>query len=155
MSDNVDRRLRHLEDRQELQDLVARYCIAMDDQDFTALAGLYTADAVYVGPRGRHEGREQVVGYLRETASGVRRSIHTVHQQLVEFGAEDEATGIVTGHVEMSRHGADETLFGGMRYRDRYLRDAGQWRFLERDLTFVHLGPWSMVGSSLTGDGAN
>jgi uncharacterized protein (TIGR02246 family) len=149
MSDSLERRIQVLEDRHEIGDLVARYCIALDDRDLAAVRELYAAEGVYTGPGGRREGREEVVAYLDETLRD-STTVHSVHQHVIDFDEDDSATGVVAAHVELLPDGAEETLFGALRYRDRYVRQGGRWRLLERTLTFVHLGPWSAVGTSLS-----
>ena len=151
MSD-IEQRLRRVEDRIELRDLVARYCLATDDRDYDTLAEVYAADAVYTGPSGRCEGRDAVIAYVRQAMDGYGGSVHTAHHQLVDFDDDDHATGVVTAHVEMGI--GDETRFGAMRYRDRYARIDGRWRIAERTLDFVHIGPWSQVAQSLTTQGS-
>ena len=47
MVEDVARRLRRLEDRAAIHDLVARYALAVDDHDYAALQGMYAADAVF------------------------------------------------------------------------------------------------------------
>jgi 3-phenylpropionate/cinnamic acid dioxygenase small subunit len=44
---SVEARLRRLEDRSELRELVARYAIAIDDRDIDAIAELFTADGSF------------------------------------------------------------------------------------------------------------
>jgi SnoaL-like domain len=51
MSD-LQRRIRRLEDRAELQDLVVRYFLAADD-DYDALAATFAADCYVCGRRFR------------------------------------------------------------------------------------------------------
>jgi hypothetical protein len=52
----------------------------------------------------------------------------------VTFESNDEATGDVTGHAEMSVDG--QMVLASIRYTDRYRRIDGAWRFAEREIAF-------------------
>jgi hypothetical protein len=132
------RELRRLQDRQELRDLSLRYCLAIDDSDWDALRALY-------GP-----GRDETVDQLRSIRSTYGRTIHTAHGQLVEFTDDDHATGIVPAHAELDIAG--ETVICAMRYYDDYVREAGGWRFAQRQIKFSYALPWARMDGALTGD---
>ena len=61
MIDPLAARLRRIEDRLALHDLVARYCVLIDDDRFDDLAALFTDDVDFAGAVGRGGG----VGRLR------------------------------------------------------------------------------------------
>src|SRR5688572_15068977 len=44
--DDLLRRIRRLQDRAEIGELVGRYCLVMDDRDMTGMTELFTSDAV-------------------------------------------------------------------------------------------------------------
>src|SRR5688572_9643218 len=44
--DDLLRRIGRLEDRAEIGELVARYCLVMDDRDMTGMTELFTPDAI-------------------------------------------------------------------------------------------------------------
>ena len=58
--DDIDRRLRVLEDIEAIKKLKSRYCYLCDDNyDADGLASLFTEDAVWEGGiRGRADGRD-------------------------------------------------------------------------------------------------
>ncbi|MCI0787275.1 MAG: nuclear transport factor 2 family protein, partial [Chloroflexi bacterium] len=60
--EDIERRLKALEDVEEIKHLKARYCGYCDDNyDADAIAGLFTEDAVWDGGiRGRADGREEI-----------------------------------------------------------------------------------------------
>ena len=65
---------------------------------------------------------------------------HIAHEQILEFTADpDTAEGLVTSHAEVCRHG--RTFVAALRYRDRYRRHEGRWRFAERLLSFLYYLP--------------
>jgi ketosteroid isomerase-like protein len=123
-------RLRRLEDREEIRDLVARYGRAVDDRDWVALADQYTSDAVFDSAGGRSVGREAVIDYYRERTERFSSSYHYPHSHEITFNGDDEATGLVCAHAEMAIGG--DTIWVALRYHDHYRRHGGRWRFHQR-----------------------
>lgn len=136
----LDRRLRRLEDRLELSDLVATYGVRVDDHNLEGLAELYADDAVFDGHAlGTSQGKEAVLDYFRTRWADYGVGFHYTHTQTVDFRAEDEATGCVTGHVELSFRGT--AMRGAYRYDDHYVRERGRWCFRERRVNFFYMMP--------------
>ena len=117
--DELSRRIRRLEDRAELRELVNRYCLAIDDSDWDALLGLFHADAAMAG----QVGPDDVVRVLRSIRSGYGRTIHTALAQVLEFTDDDHASGIVPSRGELAIAG--QTVLCAMRYLDDYVRVDG------------------------------
>lgn len=128
-SDGTDlaARLRRLEDRWELSDLIARYGRAVDDRDPDAIRELFAAEAVFDTVAGVYRGREALVEFYLERLSGFGASFHVPHTQTVEFLSDDRAHGIVTAHAEMAA--GDEAFWVALRYHDDYVREDGRWCF--------------------------
>ena len=137
----LEQRLRRIEDRSELSDLVATYGRAVDDRDVGLLEDLYTEDAVFDAVEGPVRGRREVVAYYLTRMRLFGPSYHIPHSQTVEFVSDDEATGIVCAHAEL---GMPEGAFWvGLRYHDRYAREEGSWRFRERKVVQLYAMPLS------------
>ncbi len=145
-SDDLTRRIRHLEDRASLRDLVDRYCLAIDDSDWDALLDMFAADAVMAG----QTGGPAVVGQLRSIRSGYGRTIHTAIAQVLEFADDDHASGVLTSRAELAIAG--QTVFCAMRYLDDYVRVDGTWRFARRLIRFSYALPWADMAAAMTGD---
>lgn len=139
MTEDLQARLRRVEDRIELSDLVAIYGRVVDDRDVEGLRQLYTEDAVFDTVMGRIEGRDEVVDYYLERFRIFGPSFHIPHSQTVEFQGDDEATGIVTAHAELGRE--DGTFWVALRYLDHYVREDGRWRFRERKVQQLYAMP--------------
>ncbi|MGW2329805.1 nuclear transport factor 2 family protein [Streptomyces sp. NPDC001700] len=144
---DLERRLRDVEARLAIQELAARYCLAIDDRDWEALAALFDADATMPIRGAEVRGRTEVVAALRERLAPVARSVHAPHSCVLDELDEERASGTVLGHVELGL--TDTTHVGALRYADRYLRRGDRWVFARREMTYVHMGPWSEVGRSL------
>lgn len=136
---DLSHRIRRLEDRQELTDLVARYSVAVDDRDMNALGDLFSNKATVQHSQGLSTGREAVIAFYRERLSQFGPTYHYPHTQTVDLVSDNEATGIVTAHAEMAI--GKETVIAALRYLDRYVREDGQWKFLERVIRFLYVLP--------------
>lgn len=148
----LESRLRALEDRAGLRELIARYCIAVDDRDIDALTALFTPDACFRSVDGvMHAiGREAVIEQFRGRFAALKVSNHIAHDQILELGPDaDEAAGLVSAHAEVNRNG--RTLVAALRYRDRYRRHEGRWRFAERALSFLYYLPVEEYAEGLGG----
>ena len=139
-TESLEARIEALEVRTALEDLVARYGMAVDDRDIRGVGELFTDD----GRFGHQEeagvvGRDAVMSVYAERLRGQEYSFHFSHNHLIEYRGGDEATGVVNAHAEMGYQG--EVLLGAMRYRDRYRRVEGRWCFAERRMSFFYLMP--------------
>ena len=93
----------------------------VDDGDFAGL-GLLLADATFVGsgtPRTQHVTSDIAIEVEEQTGTAVARSYVTVLQALPDLPLKPVAAG---------------------RYRDRFERRGGQWRFIERHVDIRLVG---------------
>jgi ketosteroid isomerase-like protein len=139
MSEDLERRLRRVEDRIELSDLVATYGRAVDDRDVDLLESLYTEDAVFDSVMGPVRGRKEVVEYYLGRMRMYGPSFHIPHSQTVEFEGDDEARGVVTAHAELGM--PDGAFWIGLRYHDHCVREESRWRFRERKVLQLYAMP--------------
>jgi hypothetical protein len=132
-SEELTTRVRRLEDRAELWELVCRYAVAVDDEDYGTLETLFAPDAEFVGLSGdTTSGRDAVIDYLRERASTAHKQrVHTPTSQVLESLGEDRAEALVNCYAALFGHDGSETFFA-FRYRDEYQRAAGRWSFRRR-----------------------
>ena len=133
-------RIERLEVRAELQDLVTRYSMAVDERDLDTVIDLFTPDATFGHPSDPHiEGPEQIRAHYRSRLTGLVYSYHYAHNQLIEWNGGDEATGEVNAHAEMAFPG--KLVIAALRYHDTYRRTDGVWRFAARDQSFYYFLP--------------
>ena len=146
---SLEDRLRKLEDRAAIQDLVAGYFRASDDDDYAFLADCFTRDARFAASGfDDAEGRDAIVALLRRARAGMAQTVHTPNYVHIQHLGPDAAEGVVCAHLELGM--GVETYIGAVRYIDRYAREDGQWRLSARAMKVVHIGPWAEVASSLT-----
>lgn len=135
--DDIEKRVKRLEDREEIRTLVARYGLVVDNRDMDTLAEMFTADVSFGSRDGKLEGRDAVLDMYYARLGETGPSNHFTHDHVIWFeDNKDEAKGIVTSHVELVRGG--EPILIAMRYEDTYRRDDGSWRFAERITSFFY-----------------
>lgn len=144
----LEERIQKLEDRAEIQDLVARYFKVTDDDDEPALADCFTASARFIASGfDGGTGRDGVMAFLKAARSNMQQTVHTPHYVHIIFKGADEADGTVMAHLEIGIGGT--TVYGAVRYLDTYAREGGKWRIATREMRTVHLGSWNLVASSM------
>lgn len=136
----LEARLLRLEDRIEINELITRYGLVMDDRDMARMPGLFTDDVVISSADGSMNatGRNAVVEMYRRRLKGLGPSNHFTHDRIVSFDDvnPDLAQGIVLSHAEMHLRGA--AMLAAIRYVDAYRREGGRWRFASRALSFLY-----------------
>ena len=137
MASSSDGLMRELADRLAIQDLVYGYNRAMDTGDEALFRRLFVPHAVC----GHCEGLENIVQALRTTVEKYADRQHLSTNLVVELHG-DQATGKSKSLMRRTLRGATELgSLTFLSYDDQYIRVAGQWQFLRRDIV-VHAAPW-------------
>ncbi|GAB3629728.1 Bile acid 7-alpha dehydratase [Pandoraea terrae] len=148
---DVNRRLQSLEDRFALQDLITRYFVCADNDDYPGLEATLAPDVIFSASGfGDAVGREAVMEFLISSRKQMGLTVHTPNYLLMDELAEDRAKGQVGAHLELSRSG--KALFGAVRYIDEYIKLDNEWKIRARSMLIIHISPWEDVGSSFTSD---
>lgn len=114
---------------QEISDLIGRYCILFDDEDWDALRELWTEDAAFVVEDEAFEGRTVLMEFLSACLPAGYRSKHMISRPLVELGADGSTAAARTDVVWIAAN-FENTIVG--RYEDELVRDDRGWRFARR-----------------------
>jgi hypothetical protein len=121
--------------RDELHQLVAAYCRAVDRADYTALRGLYHPDATDSHGSFSDGGVEQFIAQLQAAEPYVLVSQHNITTtNFVVDG--DTARGEIYCLVFHTFAGPErniDVIIGG-RYLDSYARHEGRWKFTQRTI---------------------
>ncbi len=131
-------------DRAEIDDLLARYCFAIDSRDWDGLREVFAARAVitYSGPR-VSTGIDEIVAFFRTAASAAAATQHLLHTSRVWATGPDAAAGLshVTahhvGHVAAMPASAAATYTVTGSYDDLFARTPEGWRITRRTLTLL------------------
>ncbi|WP_148573858.1 nuclear transport factor 2 family protein [Nocardioides caldifontis] len=150
-SRTLEERLRRLEDRREIDDLVLLYFLAMDERDLDALPRIFTEDA-YLGSRDGvfdARGLSAVTAAYRGRFDVLGPTFHYSHGLVVRFDEQDpdRADGLLTAHAEVVRH--DVTMWVALRYRDTYRRTPDGWRIVTRVMSYMYYVPASDYAEAL------
>ena len=114
---------------QEISDLIGRYCMLFDDEDWAGLDELWTDGAVFVVDGAAFEGRRAVMDFLGNCLPAGYRTKHMISRPVVEVGADGTTARARTDVVWIAAN-FENTIVG--RYEDDLVRDAGTWRFSRR-----------------------
>ncbi|WP_307619440.1 nuclear transport factor 2 family protein [Streptomyces sp. V3I7] len=128
-------------DRLAVDDLVTEYAMTVDDGDWTAYPGLFTADgrADYRSVGGIEGDAPQVAGWLADGWGQFTMRQHLIVNRRVRFGVLEQDTGdtaaVQADYVSALRHvgrapAAPDFMCGG-RYAFGLLRTADGWRVRE------------------------
>jgi|GEM_PF-1569568 len=137
VEDDVVRRLRQVEDRLAIGELLANYCYALDRGLEDMFRGLWVADGVweFQAPLGRHEGIDRIMAMWRDIRTQTTNVHHLTADVCVVELTDDEARVRSDGLAQATAQdaAAAETMF--VHFDDVLRRVGGQWRFASR---FVH-----------------
>lgn len=145
---SLEARIDRLESLDEIRQLAAKYCLALDMRDLDALCGLFPEDVrVSREASGRRALRRWFDETLRVQFTG---TAHVAGNHVIEFDDADHARGLVYGRNEHET--GDQWIAMTMMYWDRYERIGGRWLFRRRlplywyacDLRTPPLGPDKM-----------
>ena len=125
---SVEERFDRLESLDEIRQLVAKYCLALDMRDLDALCGLFPENVqVSRDSTGRRALKVWFDQTLREQFTG---TAHVTGNHIIEFEDPDHARGLVYSRNEHET--GDEWVIMTMMYWDAYERIGGRWLFRRR-----------------------
>ena len=128
MSDDLLARVDRLESTEQIRQLVARYCLALDMRDLDSLVNLFCPDVqVSRSEQGRQALRRWFDETLRVQFTG---TAHVTGNHIIEFDDADHAHGAVYSRNEHET--GPEWVIMTMLYWDRYERVDGRWLFRRR-----------------------
>jgi 3-phenylpropionate/cinnamic acid dioxygenase small subunit len=136
MPDSGPRPLADVADRLEIQDLLTRYCRAIDTRAWDLLDTVFTPDATvdYTAAGGVRGSFPEVKAWLAEVLPRFAMTQHLVTNHDIRVDG-DRATSRVYVYNPMGTRnaagGLDLFFFGGY-YNDRLVRTPAGWRIVER-----------------------
>jgi 3-phenylpropionate/cinnamic acid dioxygenase small subunit len=150
--DDLADRVRAIEDRTAITDLIVRYAEAVDNRDDDLLAGCFTDDAQasFAGIAVPGRGGPAIVAFLGSLGGDARQaatpmvSSHLFMNVVIELDG-DEAEVRSSASVYSVRGEPQQVRVRGIAYRDRVRRTADGWRIAER----VHTPRWEGAAESV------
>ena len=141
--EDIDRRLRVMEDIEEIKRLKARYCSYCDDNyDADSIASLFTEDAIWDGGiRGKAEGRDEIRNFFIRASQKLPFAVFMVMNPIIEVDG-DRAKGIWYLLQACTYAEGDRAVWGSARYDEEYVRLQGEWKFRNLRLTSFFWTPF-------------
>lgn len=145
-------RLRRLEDREAIRELVGRYGYVIDNRDLDGVAELFCEDGILESQDGvmQARGRAAIIELYKGRYAALGPTFHYTHDHAIALDEADPdtATGIIASHAEVMRNG--EAMLAAIRYFDNYRREDGRWRFAKRSLAFFYYTPAGQYVDTMT-----
>ncbi|MFQ5660784.1 MAG: nuclear transport factor 2 family protein [Gammaproteobacteria bacterium] len=138
----LEQRIRRLEDRETIRELVSRYSIAIDDRDMhiTGIAALFTPNGRFRTKDGAVNARgvDAVIEYFKSSLAILGPTNHFTHEHIIflDTNLEGKAYGLVASHAELVRRG--EPMLVALRYEDEYQFHEQSWKFYDRSLSYFY-----------------
>ena len=129
---SADARLKHFEDKEEIEQLLLDYGRHLDARDFAAYAGLFSADGEWSGGFGSVKGPANIKVFMEKAMPGANtaHSYHLMSNFVIAVNGDAATAWSRWAFVVPGAHGA--TIEQAGRYDDRLVREHGRWRFKQR-----------------------
>lgn len=127
MNSALEQRIDRIEAMLEIQQLAARYALAVDTRDVDGWLSLFVDD-VACGRRGN--GREALRNFIDPALRTFYRSMHFIAGHTIDYAGGDQATGTV--HCRAEHEVGDRWIVMALIYFDTYARRDGKWYFVKR-----------------------
>ena len=136
---SIEKRMAALEAKDEIRELPARYCHAVVDGDARRIVELFCTDGTFKTHDLAPQGREALLEFY---GGGVGGQTHKpfVQNHVIELDDENNAHGRCSVEIRVWQDGTAYTQAG--HYHDKYRKEDGRWRFLERHYIRYHNAPW-------------
>jgi hypothetical protein len=125
--------LRLMLDKQEIHEVMMRYCRAIDRMDEELLRGVYHPDAIdnhglFNGPAA-----DFIPWCMNQLREAYLATQHVVSNELIEVRGDTAFCEFYfVAHHRYERNGEPRHMEAGGRYVDRFERRQGEWRIAER-----------------------
>jgi uncharacterized protein (TIGR02246 family) len=131
--DELEQRLRRVEDLQEIHQLFVDYGSYLDRGDVDAYAALFADDGeLLLGPVARARGRDEIKATMAKVLAGSKgNSFHVISSPQVVLDG-DRATSEVMWTVVSRGEDGQPYVSAIGRHVDELVRERGRWRFAKR-----------------------
>jgi hypothetical protein len=135
MSERSERSLDVLHDRVAITDVILRYAQGLDEREWDMVASCFTADArATYGDTVLAPGVDNIIRHVRGLEN-LSASTHLMGGTRIDLRG-DEADTFTPATVFLAT--ADTVRSRGLRYRDQFVRQGGDWRIRVR----IHTVHW-------------
>jgi hypothetical protein len=136
LTDDLESRLRRLEDRALISETVTKYAVAVDRRDWAMFADCFTdpihADYSENGLPAADFARDDLVAIVREAVGGYTATQHLSPNHIIEFDDHDPNRAVCTSYMYAQHHGEateqGEFLLLRGSYTNHLVRTNQGWR---------------------------
>jgi uncharacterized protein (TIGR02246 family) len=122
-----------MSDKDEIRELLARYCYALDAGRFEDMAALFTPDGVWETAFGTGTGRAGIVAQARSISTGERpRRVHLTTNIVIDLDG-DNATA-QSNWLLFQNSPSGPVIGSGGGYTDKLAKVDGRWFFKHRTI---------------------
>ena len=125
-------------DKDEIRELMHRYCFCMDEGRFGELSRLFAPDGVWTAPYRTATGPADIEAWLTQSVPPTPKRMHYVMNSIVSL-AGDHATGRSNYLVMVEGSDGPVPSVCGT-YADELVKTAEGWRFQRRELIHAFKG---------------
>jgi hypothetical protein len=125
-----------ISDRLEIEDLLVRYCYAVDDRNWDIYRDIFTTDAIIDDTKtgGIKSNVEDHITYMKKALTKILLSQHAISTSMIDIKG-DSAT--VRTHCSCPMKldlggGKTQIFFQGLWYYDKLVRTADGWKIKDR-----------------------
>jgi ketosteroid isomerase-like protein len=143
MDNDLEARIKRLEDIEAIKQEKSRYVYCLDVRDWDGVLEHFTDDAIVdFGELGHHEGREEMVKYFKEDFPPlISFTLHMTQDPIIEVSG-DTARGRWYMHESLTFAATNRASWGAARYDDELVRVNGKWKVRRCNITIFYLSPF-------------
>jgi ketosteroid isomerase-like protein len=143
---SLEQRVRVLEDKEEIRQLLARYMHYLDHRDMVRYSELFTEDGIVLADQGKWEGRAAMQNMFQpKPATGDQPArnppammVHNVTDIVIHVNGDTARTwGKYYAFFPSKGPGERPTISGIGGYNDWLVRVNGEWKFKKREILKV------------------
>lgn len=128
--------LQDISDKLEINELLARYCHALDQKDWEAFQAIFLPDAIldftaFGGPKGSPADLQAFFTPILSSLASTQHTVSTIKIDLAGDNATARSAAIVPMTARVSE-GKESTFVSGLWYEDALLRTPGGWKIKTR-----------------------
>jgi uncharacterized protein (TIGR02246 family) len=132
-ADDLEARLRKLEDLAAIHQLFVDYGACLDAHDFASYASLFAEDGeILLGPLGRAKGPDQIRALMEGTMGpGSAQSFHVISSPVVALDGDRAHSQVMWTVIQRDGSGRPQVGMIG-HHKDELVKVDGRWKFLRR-----------------------
>ena len=120
-----------MSEKDEIRELLSRYCFALDEERFDDMAALFTEDGIWETAFGTGTGRAGIAAQARSISTPNRpRRVHLTTNIVIDF--EGDIAHVRSNWLLFQNAASTPEIGSGGSYHDVVAKVDGQWRFRRR-----------------------